>query len=59
VTKFFLSNYIKILMQQEACDWTRRREVELRVAETESVSEEKPRWKQTDQNKILNQCGFK
>jgi hypothetical protein len=36
-TGFSLSNYIKILVQQEACDWTRKREAELRVAETESI----------------------
>jgi hypothetical protein len=35
VTGFSLSNYIKILVQQEACDWTGKREEELRVAETE------------------------
>jgi hypothetical protein len=27
--------------QQEACDWTGKREVELRVGETESISGEK------------------
>ena len=35
VAGFSLSNYIKILVQQEACDWTGKREEELRVAETE------------------------
>ena len=35
VTGFSLSNYIKILLQQEACNWTRRREAELRAAGTE------------------------
>jgi hypothetical protein len=34
VTGFSLSNYIKILLQQEACNWTRR-EAELRAAGTE------------------------
>jgi hypothetical protein len=38
---FFLSNYIKILVKQEACGWIGEREVELRVAETESVSGER------------------
>jgi hypothetical protein len=38
---FSLSNYIKILVQQEACDWTGKREVELRVARTESHSGER------------------
>ena len=37
LTGFSLSNYIKILVQQEACDWTGKREAELRVAETEMV----------------------
>ena len=40
VAGFSLSNYIKILVQQEACDWTGKREVERRVAGTESDSEE-------------------
>jgi hypothetical protein len=38
VTGFSLSKYIKILVQQEACDWTGKREAALRVAETESIS---------------------
>ena len=29
MTGFSLSNYIKILVQQEACDWTGEREAEL------------------------------
>ena len=29
VAGFSLSNYIKILVQQEACDWTGKREAEL------------------------------
>ena len=59
---FSLTNYIKILVQQEACDWTGKREVELRVAETESISGEgKPIWKRIDKKKNLNlnQRGFK
>jgi hypothetical protein len=31
-----MSNYIKTIVQQEACDWTGKREVELEVAGTES-----------------------
>jgi hypothetical protein len=31
----------KILVQQEAYDWTGKREAQLRVAETESISREK------------------
>jgi hypothetical protein len=47
-------------VQQEACDWTEKREVEQRVRETESVlGEEKPRWRQMDKKKILILCGFK
>jgi hypothetical protein len=41
VTGFSLPNYIKIFLQQKACDWTGKREVEVRVAETESMEEEK------------------
>ena len=37
---FSLSNYIKILVQQEACDWTGKREAELRVGETERLRRE-------------------
>ena len=52
------TNYISA---EEVCDWTGKREAELRVAETESISgeEEKPRWRQMDRKKNLNQCGFK
>jgi hypothetical protein len=59
VTGFSLSNHTKILGQQEACDWTGKREVELRVAETERISGrgERSRWKQTNR-KNLNQRGF-
>jgi hypothetical protein len=39
VAGFSLSKYIKILMQQEACDWTWKREVELRVGERERERE--------------------
>jgi hypothetical protein len=38
VAGFSLSNYIKILVKQEACDWTWKREMELRAAETEGDS---------------------
>ena len=38
VAGFSLSNYIKILVQQEACDWTGKREADLRVAERDRVS---------------------
>ena len=41
MTGFFLSNHIKILVQQGACDWTGKTEVVLRVAETESREKEK------------------
>jgi hypothetical protein len=41
VAGFSLSNYSKILVQQEACDWTGKRELELRVAETDSISGER------------------
>lgn len=39
--------YFKIFVQQEACDWRGKREVELSIAETESLSGEgeKPRWR--------------
>jgi hypothetical protein len=62
VTGFSLSNYIKILVQQEACDWTGKREVERRVAGTESDLEEgegKQRWRQMDRKKIPIPRGFK
>jgi hypothetical protein len=36
---FSLTNYVKILVQQETCDWTEKREVELRVAEGEGEGE--------------------
>jgi hypothetical protein len=39
VTGFSLSNYIKILVQQEACDWTGEREAALRVGETDCLGE--------------------
>jgi hypothetical protein len=41
VAGFSLPNYIKILVQQEACDWTGKREAEQRIAGTESDSEER------------------
>jgi hypothetical protein len=37
VTGFSVSNHTKILVYQGSCDWTGKREVELRVAETESI----------------------
>ena len=43
VTGFFLSNHTKILVQQEACDWTGKREAELKFAETEASLEKKRR----------------
>jgi hypothetical protein len=43
---FFLFNYIKILVQQEACDWTGKREAALRVAET--VAEERKKRRKQD-----------
>ena len=61
VAGFSLPNYIKILVQQEAC-WTEKRGAERRVAETESHSEEgeeKPRWRRADRKKILIPRGFK
>lgn len=36
-----LSNYIKVLVQQEPCDWIGKREAEQGAAGTESDSEEK------------------
>jgi hypothetical protein len=48
VAEFPLSNYIKILVQQEACDWTRKREAELRVADREHNSGERGRSKMAD-----------
>jgi hypothetical protein len=61
VAGFFLSNYIKILVQQEACDWTGKGEAELGVAGTESNRGKKkePRWRWADRKKILSQSGFK
>ena len=43
---FSLSNYIKILVQQEAYDWTGKKEADLRVAGTENDSgeREEARW---------------
>jgi hypothetical protein len=38
MTEFSLLNYIKILVQQEASDWTRKREVKLKFAGTDSDS---------------------
>jgi hypothetical protein len=37
----FLSSHIKILVQQEACDYIGKSEAKLRVAETESILEER------------------
>jgi hypothetical protein len=37
VTGFSLSKHTKVLVQQEACDWTGKGEVKLKVAETESI----------------------
>jgi hypothetical protein len=42
---------LNTLGQQEACDWTGKREAELRVAETESISERKGKDKiEADEN---------
>ena len=54
---FSLSNYIKILVQQEACDWTGKREAELRVAETESISGERGRGERRKIAADVNSCG--
>jgi hypothetical protein len=43
LTGFSLSNYIKILVQQEACDRTGKREAE---SDSEERREGKPRWRQ-------------
>ena len=61
IAGFSLSNYIKILVQQEACDWTKKREAELGVAATERIrgQRKKLRWRQTDRKKILILHGFK
>ena len=40
VAGFSLSNYISV---ENVCDWTGKREAELRVAETESISGERSR----------------
>jgi hypothetical protein len=45
VAGFSLSNYIRA---EEARDWTGKREVELRVAGTERVSEERERRMEAD-----------
>ena len=61
VTRFSLSSYIKISVQQEACHWTGKREKELRVAETQRVSGEKgkePRWRQKGRKKSQIQHGL-
>jgi hypothetical protein len=44
-TGFSLFNHTKILGQQETCDWTGKREAELKVAKTESVSGEREKTK--------------
>jgi hypothetical protein len=41
VSGFSLFNYIKILVQQEACDCTGRREVEQSIARIESDLEDR------------------
>ena len=59
ISGFSLSNYIKILVQQEACDWTGKREAVLRVAGTEQrLKRGKARWSM-DRKKILIPSGFK
>jgi hypothetical protein len=59
VAGFSLSNCIKILVQQEACDWIGEREAELRVVGMESDLEgEEAKWR-TNRKKILILCGFK
>ena len=40
---FSLCTYFKILMQQWVCDWTEKREVEVRVVEREKEREINPR----------------
>ena len=59
LTGFSLSNYIKILVQQEACDWTGKREAELRVAETGSNTGEKKKETKWRTNRIQIPHGFK
>ena len=59
VTGFSLSNYIKILVQQEACDWTGKREAEQRVAETGSNTGEKKKETKWRTNRIQIPHGFK
>jgi hypothetical protein len=48
VTGFSLSNHTKISVQHKACDWTGKREAELRVAETERVLGEREEGKGQD-----------
>jgi hypothetical protein len=43
VTEFSLSNYIKILVHQDTCDWTQKMEAKLRIVETEINSGERKR----------------
>jgi hypothetical protein len=48
-------------VKKEACDWTGKREVELRVAVTENLSgerEKEARWRM-DRKNILILCDFK
>ena len=58
MTGFFLSSYIKILVQQEACDWTEKREVELRVGEKEKVTGERGKSIWMIDRMIQNNHGF-
>jgi predicted component of type VI protein secretion system len=41
VAVFSLCNYFKILVQQTVCDWTEKREVEVRVVEREKATQER------------------
>ena len=43
VAGFSLYNFHNYISAEEACDWTGKREVELRVAETESIPEKRER----------------
>ena len=47
-----MSNYIKILVQQKAYDWTGKRDEEQRVAGKGDSGEGGARWR-TDRKKIL------
>ena len=56
VAGFSLSNYISA---EEACDWTGKREAELRVSGRENDGGEEGESKVETDRMIQNHCGFK